>query len=145
MPGGLSRRRSVLRQCLPAITNCGKKIYSPAELKKFEPFFDEAASLAKGDPGAEKRIAYFRKYILNTIREASEQYFRNAADVGKLAYDGKSLERGETIVIDGRLDDPAWKKAPEEWLVPFKGDVSEAGTRFRLMKGCTLSVWLRLL
>lgn len=111
-----------------------EKIYSPAELKKFDALFDEAASLAKGDPGAEKRIAYFRKYILNTIREASEQYFRNAADVGKLAYDGKSLERGETIVIDGRLDDPAWKKAPEEWLVPFKGDVSEAGTRFRLMK-----------
>ena len=111
-----------------------EKIYSPAELKKFDALFDEAASLAKGDPGAEKRIAYFRKYILNTIREASEQYFRNAADVGKLAYDGKSLERGETIVIDGRLDDPAWKKAPEEWLVPLKGDVSEAGTRFRLMK-----------
>lgn len=66
-----------------------EKIYSPAELKKFDALFDEAASLAKGDPGAEKRIAYFRKYILNTIREASN----NISEMRRMSVSWRMTEK----------------------------------------------------
>lgn len=118
----------------PSSYELWEKIYSPAKLGEFEHLFDEAARLAEKDPQATKRIAYFRKYFLGSIREKSDEYFRLLQSRDALKYSGKSLEKGDAITIDGKLDEPAWKKAPEAWLVPFRSEKAEVSTRFRLMK-----------
>ncbi len=111
-----------------------EKIYSPEQLKEFEAWFAEALKLAGKDKEAQKRIRYFEKYFLGQIRKGADAYRQTKLGVENWAYDVKPLAEGEPIVLDGILDDKAWKNAADAYLVPFKSDKAEVHTRFKMLR-----------
>ena len=109
-----------------------EKIYSPAEFKQFRKWFAEAASLAADDPDARKRVEYFSKYFLGQMEKGADAYNRTRQGVAQLGYNaGKAFE---PVVIDGKLDDAAWKNTEFAWLLPMKEQKNEVNTQFKICR-----------
>ena len=107
-----------------------EKIYSAAQIKYLEQCFDEAEKLAaKDEKIVAKRVKYFRDNFLGLIKMEREKYYKVRTNVGE--WHSYAVPADKAPVIDGKDDDPVWKKAPATYLLPWMQDFTEVHTWFK--------------
>ncbi|MBO4492109.1 MAG: DUF4838 domain-containing protein [Lentisphaeria bacterium] len=92
--------------------------YSAAERKRITALFDEAEKLTADMPEYHDRIVTLRREMWLPALQEADRFLneeRTLADWG--AY---MPETADAPVIDGRLDEPAWKTAETITLIPFR-------------------------
>lgn len=110
----------------PAVNEIWEKLYNPAKLKHFDKLFDRAEKMEKGE--TLERIKFIRKQFLDSLKNRSEQYFREKEALADWSYYVKKLAANEKITIDGKIDENAWKKCEATYLLPVNGDICEVKT-----------------
>lgn len=111
-----------------------RKFYDPEKLENFKKLFDKAEKLTENDTDSLKRVRFMRENLLFPILEGSEKYFAKAKELESLKVQVKTIPTEEKIIIDGKLDDPAWKSGSRIFLLPFKADNCEVKTEVYLLK-----------
>ena len=92
--------------------------YSAAERKRITALFDKAEKLTADLPEYHDRVVTLRREMWQPTLKSAENFLceeRSLADWG--AY---MPETADAPVIDGRLDEPAWKTAETITLIPFR-------------------------
>ena len=116
----------------PSYFDIWTKIYSPAEIERVNRLFDRAEKKAENDPDALKRVRFMRKEMWGPVLAGAER-FKQSAEDRKL----RTLyapEAQDTIRIDGKLDEAAWKAARPVWLYPSrKNSGVEVHTRVKML------------
>lgn len=107
------------------------KIYSPAEIRRLNGLFDEAEKLAAKSPEYLERVKFLRKEMWQPTLKAAENY----CDLSKAAEKWSVVmpEAKTAPVIDGKLDDPAWKQTGAFFLTPLKGTPATVKTSVRVL------------
>ena len=113
----------------PTIHEVWEKIYSPAKLRSLGELFDRAERKVSGETLG--RVKFIRKHFLDPLLDSSAKYFREKNALADWSYFVKPLGPGETIAVDGSLEDTAWKSAEKTFLLPMTGDVCEVKTIVR--------------
>ena len=113
------------------------EIYSPREREQFKAQFDLAEKQCASDPDSLKRVRLVRTNLLDPLLKCGEKYDQMAAALARFVLYTDPLEKGETIKVDGILDEPAWKNAKEIGLQKIilpggKDDPSEKPDRSRV-------------
>ncbi|MBQ9337176.1 MAG: DUF4838 domain-containing protein [Lentisphaeria bacterium] len=120
---------------LPSQFDIWTKIYSPAEVARVNKLFDEAEKLTADDPASLKRVRFMRKELWGTVLGGVERF--NQFNSDSSLWTIYVPEAGEKITIDGKLDEPAWKKVKPVWMTPRDsrggGDKAEVHTRVRML------------
>lgn len=116
----------------PSYFKIWTEIYGPAEIERIGKLFDLAEKKASGDPEALKRVKFMRKEMWGQVLEGAEIFNRSAND-RKLWTVYVPSAQEDKILIDGKLDEAAWKNAETVWLLPEKGKPAEVHTRVRLL------------
>lgn len=99
-----------------------QEIYTPAFLKRARQLFDTAAKKAARHPEVKGRIEFFRRNYLANMEEGARRFLAKSDE--RDAWDAVIPEIGvsEKIVIDGKVNEKAWRKVKPLWLSPrFKG------------------------
>ncbi len=108
-------------QCLPpADYQIWEEIYSPKELSSLNKEFDQAEKLAVKDKDSLARVKFMRKELFGPLLAASEKYRKNKNEIADLKFAVKSVPAGQKVVLDGKLDDAAWKLSKKIFLVPYR-------------------------
>ncbi|MBR7139915.1 MAG: DUF4838 domain-containing protein [Lentisphaeria bacterium] len=107
-----------------------EKIYNKAQLEYLDKCFAEAEkAAAKEDKIILKRIRYFRSNFLGLIVKEREKYYNTRVNVGE--WYSFAVPAEKMPVIDGKEDDPVWKNAPKNYLLPWMKDFTEVHTWFK--------------
>ena len=85
------------------------EVYGKAQREEFKRMFDLAESLAASSEEDLKRVRLFREIFLDVILRYGEEYDRQVDTIPRFFADAVSLAEGQSISIDGRLDEAAWK------------------------------------
>ena len=105
----------------PSETETWNTVYSPAERKRLTALFDEAEKLTARTPEYLARVKTLRREMwLPTLKRAEEF---SGAERAIARWGAFMAEAGTAPVIDGKLDDPAWKKAEVITLIPDRKGV----------------------
>ncbi len=97
-----------------------EEVYTPKILGEFGELFDQAQALAKDDRDAAMRVAFFREHLLGKILEYRNAYLARKREIEDLVLEATRVKAPPAVVVDGRLDEPAWKAAGSVFLVPLK-------------------------
>ncbi len=108
----------------PTLTELWEKIYSPAELKRINELFDKAEQMTRKEPDARERIQFIRANIWQRTINAAQDYKQQFDD--RESWFTVMPEKEGGITIDGKLDEPAWEKAPAVWMLPRKHDQNKS-------------------
>ena len=106
-------------------------IYTPDVFKEFDALFAEAEKLAASDGEAKMRVLFFRDKYLGEMKRARNAYYALNREVDDLVLDVAPVNA--PIVVDGKLDDEAWKACPPVYLVPVNGDDPRVETAVRIL------------
>jgi hypothetical protein len=104
-----------------------EKIYNPGQLKDFAALFNRAEQKVTGL--TLERVKFIREKFLGELEKASTKYFREKELISNWNFFIKPLEENETVVIDGTLNEAAWKAGDSVWLLPTNSDVCEVRTQ----------------
>lgn len=117
---------------VPSQTEIWNNIYNAKMIAEVNKEFDKAEKLVKKDPEALKRLKFIRAEFWGPVTTGLERYRRSCeiADEGVM----NELAPGEKITVDGKLNDPAWKKAIPVWLRARKGDVTDVETKVYMLR-----------
>ncbi|MHB9139644.1 MAG: carbohydrate-binding family 9-like protein, partial [Victivallaceae bacterium] len=61
-----------------------------------------------------------RNSFLNPLIKNAQEYNAKKSDIADLNFNVKDISTGEKIVIDGKIDEAAWKNSAEIFLSPYK-------------------------
>ncbi len=111
-----------------------EKIYSPEALAVLSGYFAEAEKLTAQDQQANQRLKYFRRHFLGQIEAGATAYHENRSNVQDWTYNVGTLKAGESINIDGILDDSGWSQPKPAYLLPLGKEVAEVFTRYQVRK-----------
>ena len=92
--------------------------YPPKLIQKWVNIFDRAEAAVKNSPEHLKRVKFFRQYYLGPTLKYYKQYWANRSSTEILQTNVKTAET--PVVVDGKLDDAAWKKAETNYLGRFR-------------------------
>ncbi len=112
----------------PADYQIWEEIYSPEELAAINKQFDQAEQLAQKDKNALARVKFMRREFFGPVLAAAHKYNKNKNEIDDLKYSIKKVPAGKQIIIDGKLDDSAWKQSGQIYLSPYKGEKSKLRT-----------------
>ncbi|MFA7230371.1 MAG: DUF4838 domain-containing protein [Victivallaceae bacterium] len=97
------------------------KIYSPEEIAFLSAQFKLAEKQSANDPQALKRVKFIRKSFMDDgLIRTAQAYSSKKSEIADLTFNVKDVPAGEKIIVDGKLDDPAWKNSAEIFLSPYK-------------------------
>ena len=116
----------------PSQSEIWNNIYNTAFINRINKEFDKAEKLVKNDAGALKRLKFIRSQFWGPVMTGVERY-RKSCEINDESVMNE-LPAGETITIDGKLNDRAWKKAATVWLRNRKGDVTEVATKVSMLR-----------
>ena len=103
-----------------------EEIFTPTVFEQLESLYDEAEQLAANDRDALTRIRWFRDQYLGHMRQGQEQYLKDKRELEDLVLDIPLVPEGETVTIDGQLEEQAWKSAAAVHLVPLEAEQDPA-------------------
>lgn len=86
------------------------EIYSPAKLVALGKRYDLAEQQAADDPESLARVKYIRKHFLDGMLKQSKAYLAMNKTYEPIPAPLGKLAESDRIVIDGKLDEPGWKK-----------------------------------
>ncbi|MDP6114804.1 MAG: DUF4838 domain-containing protein [Planctomycetota bacterium] len=101
-----------------------EQVYTDEVFGQLEALYDEAEKLARNDPDSLTRVRWFRKHFLGKMLSVKEEYKAKKREVEDLVWQVTPLPKGSKVVVDGKLNDAAWKGAQSVVLVPLQGDVA---------------------
>ena len=122
---------------IPSVHEIWTKIYSPEKVAEIGKLLDQAEKAAAADPEALKRVKFIRQEIWGPVVGAAKDFQSDTFD--RSAWTLRAADAAG-IVLDGDLDEPAWKKAEPVWLNvnPFKRNAAsakvEVQTRVRMLQ-----------
>jgi uncharacterized protein DUF4838/cellulose/xylan binding protein with CBM9 domain/glycosyl hydrolase family 67 len=96
------------------------QIYSPAVLKKLDNEFTQAKNLVQKDALMLKRIKFMRREFLTPLQNESKKYFSLKNEISGMSFKITPKNSQDKIIIDGILNEKAWKKCGKVTLVPFQ-------------------------
>ncbi|MBR7138777.1 MAG: DUF4838 domain-containing protein [Lentisphaeria bacterium] len=105
-----------------------QEIYSPTFMSRARQLFDTAAKKCAKAPDARERIEFFRRNYLANMEEGARRFAAKCDE--RDAWDAviPEISSSEKPVIDGKVDEKAWKKSSPLWLVPRKNEKNEVKT-----------------
>jgi hypothetical protein len=106
-------------------------IYTPTVFEEFDALFDEAEKLAVSDSDAKMRVTFFRDKYLGEMKRVRGAYYGLKREIDDLSLDVAPVKA--PIVLDGKLDDEAWKACPPAYLVPIDGAANLVRTAVRIL------------
>lgn len=110
------------------------KIYSQEEIAALTTQFDLAEKQAAQSPDALKRVKFIRGSFLDTLVKTAQDYTSKKGEIAELIFNVKDLAAGDKIILDGKLDEPAWKSSAEILLSPYKPGKMPVKTTVRGLK-----------
>ena len=116
---------------LPSQFEIWGNIYGPKEIARIEGLFDKAEKATAKDTMANKRVKFMRKELWGPVLEGMKQFHKKNNDNSVWTIYAAPVTKAP--VIDGKLDDEAWKKADTVWLVPRQGEVNEVSTKVKML------------
>lgn len=99
-----------------------EQIYTDEALGELSDLFDEAEKLARLDDESLARVKWFREHFFGKMLSVKNDYQAKKREVEDLVWQITPLPKGQTIAVDGKLDDAAWGGAESVTLVPLEGD-----------------------
>ena len=93
------------------------RIYDEAVMARITRLLDQAEKLTSGQKEALERVRFMRRELFGPMLAAREKWAAERHLVSDWSETVPELNVGEKIVIDGKIDDPAWEKAV---TVPFR-------------------------
>lgn len=109
------------------------EIYTDEVMAELEDCFAQAAERAAAEPESRQRIEFMRRTFFAEMLRARDAYRLLQRGVEDLEMVVRPLPEGGEIVLDGRLDDPAWEAAEYVGMVPLKTDRAVVRTAVRLL------------
>ena len=100
------------------------EIYSPAKLEELGRQYDLAEQQAADDPECLARVKYIRKHFLDGMRKQSKAYLEANKQFEPIPAPLKELTEGESITLDGKLDESGWKSAAKLKLQALNREVN---------------------
>ena len=116
---------------LPSQFEIWTKIYGPKEIARVNALFDSAEKAVAKDKMALKRVKFMREQMWGRILEGAKRFAKHNND-NKL-WTIYVAPANEKITIDGKLDEPIWKKAAPVWMLPRTKEKTEVHTRVRML------------
>lgn len=92
-------------------------IYSQAELDRLAELFQQAKTLANNSPDALARVKFMEKHFLSPLLKRRERYFADKREIEDLQM--YAATTSTPLNIDGILDEQAWMKTDDQYLVPL--------------------------
>jgi hypothetical protein len=109
------------------------EIYTDDVMAELAGYFAEAEALAAKEPESRKRIAFMRRTFFGEMLRARSVYRQRQRGVADLECTVRPVPSGQTITLDGRLDEPAWQSAEYVGMVPLQADRAVVHTTVRLL------------
>ena len=106
-------------------------IYTPAVFEEFDALFGEAEKLAGDDTDAKMRVKFFHDKYLGEMKRVRSAYYGIKREIDDLVLDVAPVNA--PIIVDGKLDDEAWKACQPVYLVPLGGTASREKTAVRVL------------
>jgi hypothetical protein len=106
-------------------------IFTPDVFKEFDALFDEAERLAVNDTDAKMRVEFFREKYFGEMRRVRDAYYNLKREIDDLVMIVPPVP-GQ-VVVDGKLDDPAWKECEPVYLTPADGKDPKVKTAVRAL------------
>ena len=95
------------------------EIYSPAERQAMKKLFDKAEKECAKDSASLSRVKLIRKNTLDPLLENGAKYDIRSQCIEHFAVYTDRLAAKEKIAIDGKLNEPVWKRVKPLWLQEF--------------------------
>lgn len=109
-----------------------ENFYSPQKLKDWEALFASAAKAVPQNSLEWKRIEFMRQNFLIPALDYSKKYFKNQDAINSLNALAGTLVNAP--VIDGKLEEPEWKKTSKQYLSKLKFGKTPIRASVRLLK-----------
>ena len=100
------------------------EIYTPAKLEELGRQYDLAEQQAADDPECLARVKYIRKHFLDGMLKQSKAYLEANRQFEPIRAPLKELTDGESITIDGKLDEPVWQKTVPQKLQALNREIN---------------------
>jgi len=107
-------------------------IYTDEEVKRISALFDEGEKRAANTPEFLKKLKILRREMWEPLLKARESYA--SVDKAVARWTAVMAEAAQAPVIDGKLDDPAWKKAEVLTLIPAHGRPAKVRNTVRTLR-----------
>ena len=123
-------------ECVPPSDDqIWEEIYSPAELAAIGKQFDKAEKLTAKDKKSLSRVKFMRREFFGPLLATAEKYQKSKQELNNLKLAIKKLPTGKKPVIDGKLNDAAWKNSNKVFLIPFNGTDGRIHTTVKALVG----------
>lgn len=106
-------------------------IYGEKTIKKLDALLD--AATRKADKKADVRIDFIRKEYMGVMKAARNDFFDKQRSIVNLKKEIK-LIADNTLTVDGKLADAAWKNAEVLYVNGLGGKPSEVTTKVRVLR-----------
>lgn len=118
------------KRVVPSDYDLWHAFYTENVLQRFSEEFDQAERLVAEAPEALARVRLIRRELLQPMLETRQNYLASLA--GRGSWKMYADEITAPPVIDGMLNDDAWKKAKPYWLTGFKRETTEVQTTVKM-------------
>ena len=106
----------------PSETEMWNTIYSAAERKRLSTLFDEAEKITARQPEFLSRVKTLRREMWKPLLDRAEDF--NGKKKAIARWGAYMAEAAKAPVLDGKLDDPAWKDAELITLIPDRKNLT---------------------
>ena len=115
----------------PSDADLWQNIYDDAFLARLDGLVAAALLLAKDEPASRARIGLIQAEVLGTLLRVRGRHVARERDVSSQIAVIPRLPPGAGLVVDGRLDEPAWEAAADLGLVALGDQAVLVHTRVR--------------
>ena len=117
---------------IPSDFEIWTKIFDAQQLEAYESLFADAFKAAVGDSETLARINFVKQRFLEPLKTGRNEFAKTSGNRDTWTMNATRIS--ESITIDGKLDEDAWKQAKPVWLLPALGpDSVEVHTRFKFL------------
>jgi len=98
------------KNVIPSRADIWERIYDPLYMARSEAIFEQAREQARGDADSLARIEFIYDRMFGETKRVRRRYVEETKERDALVQDVPRAEKG-SITVDGRLDDPGWRRA----------------------------------
>ena len=109
-----------------------EQFYPPKLIQKWVKMFDKAEAAVKDSPEHLARVKFFREQYLGPALKYSALYWKNKGETEILQTNVKTVKT--PIVVDGKLNEAAWKTASANYLGKFRFGTTPIRANVKVLK-----------
>lgn len=109
------------------------EIYTEKEMAALNAMLSAAEKAAAKDHAVLNRIGFIRRNYYDILKNARSGFFETQRSVSSLKQSVKQVP-DQTVTLDGKLDEKAWKEAPVLYLGGLNGALTEVRTKVRILR-----------